>query len=215
MQLTRSGLEHLFGSDTRLKLLRIFLHHPEESFYVRELVRRLGTQIHAVRRELMNLERLGVIQAAEDAPGDPTDRTPRGPLAQRKYFRAETKHLLYPELKALIVKADLLKREDLVRRLKAAGTITLLILTGRFIGAAGASTDMLVVGLVNKRVLRNLILECEREFGHEVNYTVLTPREFKYRKEVTDRFLYEILEGKKIVLIDAMAESALRRAAGV
>ncbi len=203
MPTVRTGLEQLFGSETRLKLLRIFLHNPEESFFVRELVRRLGTQIHAVRRELMNLERLGVIQPTAPPPGDPTARLARGPESQRKYYRADTEHLLFPELKALVVKADLLLREDLVRRMRAAGTVTLLILTGRFLGIRHASTDMLVVGLVNKKALKSLIAECERSFGHEVNYTVLTPREFKYRKEVTDRFLYEILEGKKIVLVDS------------
>lgn len=202
MTLTRSGLEHLFGSDTRLKLLRIFLHNPSESFFVRELVRRLGTQIHAVRRELMNLEKFGLIHEAKTPPGDPTEEAARGPESQRKYYQVDTKHLLYPELKALVVKSDLLTQEDLVHRLKAAGTVTMLILTGRFVGNPGGSTDMLVVGLVNKRILQELVTQCEKEFGHEVNYTVLTPREFRYRKEVTDRFLYEILEGKKIVLMD-------------
>lgn len=202
MTLTRSGLEHLFGSDTRLKLLRIFLHNPSESFYVRELVRRLGTQIHAVRRELMNLEKFGIIHEAKGPSGDPTAEVARGPESQRKYYQVDTKHLLYPELKALVIKADVLTQADLVRRLKAAGTVTLLVLTGRFVGNPGSSTDMLVVGLVNKRMLHDLVTQCEKEFGHEVNYTVLTPREFRYRKEVTDRFLYEILEGKKIVLID-------------
>ncbi len=179
------------------------MHNPEESFFVRELVRRLGTQIHAVRRELLNLEKLGLIRAAAAPPGDPTEEVVKGPKSQRKYYTADPKHILFPELKALVVKADLLTREDLVRRIKASGTITLLILTGRFVGNGNASTDMLVVGLVNKRVLKDLVSECEREFGHEINYTVLTPREFKYRKEVTDRFLYEILEGKKVILVDA------------
>ena len=160
----------------------------------------------------MNLERLGLIRAAEAAPGDPTVGAAKGPASQRKYYRVDTGHLLFPELKALIVKTDLLAREDLVRRIKAAGTITLLVLTGRFVGSRDSSTDMLIVGLVNKKVLKDLVRQCEREFGHEVNFTVMSPREFRYRKEVTDRFLYEILEGKKVVLIDAAGEAARRAA---
>lgn len=204
MALARSGLEHIFGSETRLKLLRIFLHNPEESFYVRELVRRLHTQIHAVRRELMNLERFGLIREMPAPAGDPTEDSPKGPKSQRKYYAADKSHIMFPELKALIVKADLLTRDDLVRKIKQSGTVTLLILTGRFVGQTEASTDMLVVGLVNKNALKTLIADCEREFGHEINYTLLTPREYKYRREVTDRFLYEILEGKKIVLVDSV-----------
>ena len=48
-------LEHLFGSKTRVRLLRLFLHHPEEAFFVRELARKTHFQMNAVRRELENL----------------------------------------------------------------------------------------------------------------------------------------------------------------
>jgi len=203
MALAKEGLDRIFGSDTRLKLLRLFLHNPEESFYVRELVRRLNTQIHGVRRELLNLEKFGLIRETPAPPGDPTEKAAKGPKSQRKYYSVDARHLMFPELKALITKADLLTRENLVKRIKSIGTVTLMILTGRFVGQAQGATDMLLVGLLNKNALRQLIRECEREFGHEINYTVFTPREFRYRKEVTDRFLYEILEGKKVVLIDA------------
>lgn len=209
MAIYKSGLEHLFGSDTRLKLLRIFLHNPAESYYVRELVRRVGTQIHAIRRELLNLEKLGLIQAVEAPPNDPTAHDMKGPLSQRKYYTVEAKHLLFPELKSLIVKADLLAREDLVDRLKETGAISLLILAGRFVGVAHTSTDLLMVGTINKKILKEVLTACEREFGHEINFTVLTPKEYKYRKEITDRFLYEILEGKKVVLIDTGVDDAV------
>lgn len=207
MVTSRIGLEHLFGSDTRLKLLRVFLHHPDQSFYVRELTRRVGTQIHAIRRELMNLERLGIVRAADSPPGDPTESLKKGPRSQRKYYTIQSEHLLYPELKSLLLKADLLAREDLARRLRTAGNIMLLILTGRFVGNRAAPTDMLVVGALNRKVLKDVVRDCEREFGHEVNYTLFSPREFKYRKEVTDRFLYEILEGKNIVLVNTGSET--------
>ena len=44
--------DQLFGSKTRVKLLALFLTHPNESFYVREITRRLGEQINSIRREL-------------------------------------------------------------------------------------------------------------------------------------------------------------------
>ena len=33
--------------------------------------------------------------------------------------------------------------------------------------------------------------------------------EFIYRKDITDRFLYSILEGKKIIVIDKLSASPL------
>jgi hypothetical protein len=36
----------------------------------------------------------------------------------------------------------------------------------------------------------------------------MTTEEFRYRKDITDRFLYAILEAPKNVIVDKMAERA-------
>ena len=54
--------EKLFGSKTRAKLLRLFFENPEKSFYVREMTRVIDEQINSVRRELLNLESIGIIK---------------------------------------------------------------------------------------------------------------------------------------------------------
>ncbi|MEK7073216.1 MAG: hypothetical protein AAB974_02130 [Patescibacteria group bacterium] len=209
MNKKNNTIEHLFGSSTRVKLLRLFLHHPEDSFYVRELSRRLGVQIHAVRRELDALEKVGLLISrretpteAKQQPGDPPKKGRRAPLAERKYYQTNQEHLLYPELRALITKADLLVEEQILQRIKDLGDVQYVGLMGRFLGDRTLPTDMLVVGLLPKKPLTALIAELEAEVGHTIDYTVLTPREFKYRKDVTDRFLFSLLEAKKIVLVD-------------
>ena len=54
-------LESLFGSRTRVKLLRLFMSHPDQRWFVRELTRVVQEQINSVRRELDHLEHLGLI----------------------------------------------------------------------------------------------------------------------------------------------------------
>jgi DNA-binding transcriptional ArsR family regulator len=54
-------LEHLFTSRTRVKLLELFLLHPEREIHVREICRITGLNINAVRRELANLEEVGLL----------------------------------------------------------------------------------------------------------------------------------------------------------
>ena len=49
-----------------------------------------------------------------------------------------------------------------------------------------------------------MIKELEAEVGRELNYTLMDMREYIYRRDITDVFLYEILERKKIVAIDEM-----------
>jgi len=54
-------IEQLFGSKTRVKLLKLFFSNPNRSFYVREITRIVDEQINSVRRELANLLSLGLI----------------------------------------------------------------------------------------------------------------------------------------------------------
>lgn len=54
-------IEQLFGSKTRVKLLKLFYSNPNRSYYVREITRTVEEQINSVRRELSNLLSLGII----------------------------------------------------------------------------------------------------------------------------------------------------------
>ncbi len=54
-------VEQLFGSKTRVKLLKLFFSNPNRSFYVREITRKIDEQINSVRRELANMLSLGLI----------------------------------------------------------------------------------------------------------------------------------------------------------
>src|SRR3989339_367142 len=62
-------LEHLFGSLTRIKLLRLFYGNPERAYFVRELSRTIEIQLNAVRRELANLEERNFIDLLKKRAG--------------------------------------------------------------------------------------------------------------------------------------------------
>ncbi|MBI5621271.1 hypothetical protein HY933_00180 [Candidatus Falkowbacteria bacterium] len=197
-------LEHLFGSQARVKLLRIFLNHAENAYYVRELTRLTKLQINAVRRELVNLEQLDII-AGVNGPGDAT--TPKRSRARRqekRYYQANVNHVLFPELRSLMLKAQLLLEYDLAKKIGKMGSVKYLALTGIFVGFIGAPTDLFVVGSVRKERLSRLIRRFEQELNYEINFTLMSLSEYKYRKDITDRFLYSILENKKIVVIDQL-----------
>ncbi|MBI4457441.1 hypothetical protein HY633_00570 [Candidatus Uhrbacteria bacterium] len=200
-------LDRLIGSKTRVRLLRLFLANPKQPFFVRELTRKIAAQINAVRNELKTLETLGIVEASE-APLASAVAAEAVAAAQRKYYRLNTESLLYPELRALFLKARMVTEKDFVKKIAEAGAIQYLALLGSFVGTEGAPTDMVVVGKVNRDKLAGLIRNFEKEIGREVNYTVMTPQEYKYRRDVTDRFLYQIFDGKKIVVIDEMNEKA-------
>lgn len=191
-------LEHLFGSKTRVRLLRLFLHHPEEAFFVRELARKTHIQMNAVRRELLNLTKFGCLVESEA----PETAETKGPSGQRRYYRLNTGFVLYPELKALLLKSQMLLEQNFVKRVQDMGQLRYLALTGRFVDDASLPTDLLVIGKVNRDRLERLIHDFERELGALVRFTVLTYPEFSYRKQVGDKFLYSILEGRKVTIVD-------------
>src|SRR3989339_507408 len=121
-------LEHLFGSKTRLKLLRLFFRHSERPFYVRELSRQLGAQINAVRRELELLLKTGLVKEVTGGEGDKSAQG--GSL--RKYYVLNAGSLLYPEMQALLFKAQLLGEQRFMDELKErAGELKLFVLTGQ------------------------------------------------------------------------------------
>lgn len=194
-------LEQIFGSQTRVKLMQLFLNNPEQSFYVRELTRIIDAQINAVRRELENLEKLGLIKVVEVPSEDKKTQ-------KMKYYQADSTFTLYPELKSMIQKAQFIVEQEFSSALSKVGKIVYLVFTGTFVGEKDIPTDILIVGSVDKTKFNALIKKYEKEFNREINYTLLDAQEFNYRRNVADKFLYSIIDSKKIVMIDEIFNQA-------
>ncbi|MCK5510040.1 hypothetical protein KAI65_00645 [Candidatus Parcubacteria bacterium] len=216
-------LSKLFGSTARVKILKLFLLHPNEKYYIRQLARDLSLQLNSVRRELDNLETFGILTSnlidvdnkneeltsvEEFLTYSKTEKQKKkknnNNKSDKKYYQVNTNFVLYEEIRALIVKAQLLYEKDFIEKLQTAGRPKLLILTGLFVNNNNSPVDLLVVGRLNKSKLIKQINNLEKELGLEVNFTIMDLKEFKYRRDITDVFLYEILEGKKLVVIDEL-----------
>ncbi len=200
-------LEHVFGSRTRVKLLNLFLHHPDEHFYVRELTRRIDTQINAVRRELQNLIAVGLII---EGVGDADDDAPR-PGLKRKYFTTNKQFPLYHEVRGLLLKAQVFLERKLDKEIIALGDIRYLAFMGIFLGARNQPVDVFIVGTIDDFKLRKLMEETGKQLELELNYTCLTPQEFKYRKEIADRFVTDVLVSPKNVVVNRLEDKDFAR----
>lgn len=190
-------LAKLFGSLARVKILKLFLLNADSSYFIRQVSRNLNLQLNAVRRELENLETMGLLTSHTGS-----DEENDGGRADRKFYQANKDFILFSEIRELIIKAQILCEKEFTERLKKLGPIKLLILSGLFLNDKQAPVDMLIVGEFSKEKVGKLVKELEDELVNEVNYAVLTEEEFRYRQQVTDVFLYSVLESKKIVVID-------------
>ena len=191
------SLEHIFGSRTRVKLLRLFTSDTETSYFVREIARKVEEHMNSVRRELGILENIGLIRS------ESKDR--------KKYYRANPDHVLFPEMKGLFVKADLLMEQDFAEKILSTGRIKLILLAGYFVGHAESPADLLVVGQVNRKKFMRLVNGFGKIFDRPIRYTILTRKDFDYRRQVTDRFLYTLLGGEKVILYNQLHASPEQR----
>jgi hypothetical protein len=212
-------LERLFGSQTRVKILKLFLLHPDHTYYIRQVARDLELQVNSARRELDNLEKFGILGAGsapkqakeeektEDKKEKKTEKTKPKKGQEKKYYYVNKNFVLYEEMRALLVKSQVLYREDFIESLKQLEGMQLIILTGLFVNKPEDMIDLFLVGNVDKTKLKKIIDKLEEEMGRELNYTLMDYEEYKYRSDITDVFLYNILEQKKIIVVDEVGIS--------
>ena len=196
-------LEHLFGSKTRLKLLRLFFRDPSKAFFVRELTRLIDAQINAVRRELEILTLAGLIEETTEEKVNIL----RDPSAlMRKYFRLNQASLLYPEIHSLLLKAKVLEDQNFFSEIQdKGGEIKLLVLGGSFTGDKRSPTDIFMVGNnIRERAIMNSIANYEKDHGCALRYTFMTEEEFRDRRQILDKFLFSIFEADNIKVVNKL-----------
>ncbi len=179
----------LITSKTRVKLLEVFLSQPHEMYHVRECVRRTGEEINAVRRELILLEKRGILS--------------REPRANRVYYSLSKDYPFYFDLLQLGAKTIGLGKAILENRAKL-GKIKFVMFSGKFIRRMKVSpedVDLMIVGTVVLPELALLVRNEEMRLGVEINYTAMSEEEFKFRKQRSDPFIAKILTESHIMLI--------------
>ncbi len=182
-------LRDLFISRVRVELLEVFLINPTEMYHIRDLVRRTGEEINAVRRELTHLEEAGFLK-----------KEGRG---NRLYYWPRKDFLFYDELCRLVAKTTGIGRE-IIKNKSKIGRLSFVCFSEKFvkrIPRQADEVDILVVGEVVLPELAALIRQEEGKREKEINYTVMTDEEFDFRKKRRDPFLLGILLAGKIMIV--------------
>ena len=181
-------LSDLITSQSRIKLLSVLLSEPSEMFHVREFVRRTGDEINAVRRELLFLEKKGILI--------------REPRANRVYYSLSKNYPFYFDLLRMGSKIAGLGETVLKNRVKI-GRIKYAMFSGRFarrMEKKPTDVDFIIVGTIVLPELAILIRAEEKRLGREINYTVMTEEEFAFRKKKRDPFILSVILGSRVML---------------
>lgn len=198
-------IEQLFGSKTRVKLLRMFYSNPNRPFYVREITRKIDEQINSVRRELGNLLSIGIISS-----DGANNRLYYEVNQDYEYYKPlhdifggdETAAVEGADKEAVITVPKRVKVDPVVADLLATGNVEFALYTGQFTRDESSGIDMLIVGDVNQTKIQKFITALEEKEKKEIRYVVMPPSEFTYRRQVKDRFIASVMASKQQILID-------------
>ena len=181
-------LEALITSRTRRDLLALLFTNPDLEFYMREISRKINSEINAVRAELQSLEDAGVLASER-----------KGNL---KYFRVNKKCPIFDELRKIIIKTE------------GVGSAVRDALTGsnaRFsfiFGSCAKGTevpasdvDLMVIGDIPRmEEFNEKLSNAERRIGRDINYSIYPEGEF-LKKLPSNAFLSGVSFGKKIMIL--------------
>ena len=193
-------LENLFGSPAKVKLLRLFLQNTERAFTFDEIIKSSRTPRRTARAELGKLIKIGVIaektaSLREETENRSDKRTKKIKVKKTKVFYANPKFWFLNELHRLVTKPSADLKQRLILKLKRLGNVKLAIISGIFLSNENTRTDLLIVGdKIKKSKLEHFLADVESEIGKSIRYTFMDTPEFKYRLDMYDRFLRDIIE---------------------
>lgn len=178
-------LEKLFGSKTRAKLLSLFFSNPSKSYYVREITRVIEEQINSVRRELNNLNTLGLVKIEN--------------YENKVYYSANMKHPFARPMAQIFsskiesVQEVSVKQDPWEEYIRPVNNILdALLVTNRLPGQEGI--DLLIVGDDRTHKLSRWAELVEKRQGKPLNYVIFSKEDYYYRKSLRDRFITDIFK---------------------
>lgn len=182
-------LQHIIPSKTRRKILELFFNNPTEMYYLRKVVREINEEVNAVKRELDILEEGKVL------------------LKERRlnkvFYNLNKNYFYYDEFVRMFAKL-LPISQRIYKNLPKIGKIKFIALSTKYSKRIPIKEDeiyLLCIGIIVIPEMAGIIAESEKEFGREINYTVMTEDEFIFRKKNNDPFIWRFLKQPKIMLV--------------
>lgn len=159
-------LDTLITSKTRIKLLLKFFLNSSSSAYLRSLETEFNESTNAIRIELNRFEKAGLLNSWQKG--------------NKKLFRANTSHPLFPAINNLIMKH--VGFDEIIETvIKKLGEVKTVFIVGDF--ARGIDTniiDLIFVGeKINQNYLIKLVKKAEKMIKRRIRHIIYNDDEFK------------------------------------
>ncbi len=202
-------LGKLFGSESKVKIMRLFLFNPETPFTAEAVADRIKSSLLSVRQGLSTLRQMKFIKPKTFSIRRAIQKKGKrqSKIVRRKVsgFILNASFPYLRELQRLLLNTSLLKGEEITRRLASAGRLKLVIIAGLFIQDLDSRLDILVVGdHLRRGAVEHKIKAMESEIGKELRYAAFETSEFNYRLGLYDKLVRDVLDYPHAVVFDRL-----------
>lgn len=182
-------LKAIIPSKARREILKLFFHNYGESYHLRRVCREVNQEINAVKRELDILEGAKVLKKEK--------------RLNKSIYSLNTSYMFFDEFLRIFAKETNLVKRVLKNKSKL-GKVYFAALSLKLIQREPIKESevyLLFVGTVAAAEVQNIVQSVEKEYDFEINFTVMTKKEFEYRKKQNDPFIWTFLREPKIVIV--------------
>lgn len=201
-------LGKIFGSEERVKIIRLFLADINDFFLPEEISKVTKIKEELVKKELIILEKSGLLKKIKEkyALGDEdTKNTKQIKIKEYICYTVDKNFRFLDALAKLMFDFKNANKDVLLERFKTIGRTKYMMLSGVFTGDEKSRCDILYVGeSIKKNIADKLILDLQAEVGKKLNILILDIEEFDYRYKMFDRLVRDALKDDKIVLVNKL-----------
>jgi predicted nucleotidyltransferase len=181
-------LKKLIGSRIRVNLIKLFIFSTQKEYYVREIARLTKDPFDPVRRELIQLGKIGILNSRVSG--------------RQKYYSINIDHPFYSELKSMVMKSDGIG-ETLRGKIGNREDVLSAFIYGSFARNeenATSDIDLFVVGDISVLDLQSVIGDIEADIKREINPAVFPLKELRAKFRAKNNFIAEVFNCPKIFL---------------
>jgi len=183
-----STLADILSSRVRAEIFRLLFGLNEKELHLREMERQVALSLGTIRQDLQKLVKLDLVKTRRDG--------------NRLYYRANTEHPLYPEIRNLVLKTAGLV--EIFKSVLDREGVVVAFVFGSLASSKERSesdVDLMVIGTIGLRTLSSWLSGVSEQIAREINPHTLSVEEFRRRKQEGNHFLTNVLESPKLFII--------------
>ncbi|MDP2138884.1 MAG: hypothetical protein Q8J74_13620 [Candidatus Didemnitutus sp.] len=177
----------------RAEVLRLLFSDASCELHLRDLTRQSGLGLGTVQGELKKLSGADLVTSRRDG--------------NRRYYRANASHPLFPDLRQLALKTSGL-RDVLVEALQGVKGVQAAFVFGSLAAGPGkgaSDVDLMVVGTAGLRALAPGLRRASEQVGREINPITMTAAEY-VRGRAKNPLLLSIGDKEKLFIVGGADE---------